>query len=214
MRILHTSDLHGRIERALDVRAPFDVWVDTGDFFPNVERGEGEPVDAEAERAHQRRWLRRERVLTQLRAWLGSRPMLWLAGNHDFLDLAAALRDVGIEAHAVTPEGVQVRDLVWAGFRHIRPIDGEWPGETDDFRALIERTVAARPDVLLTHAPPKGVLDGDRGFGIPALGAALGERLRPRAHLFGHEHRAGGKQAKAHGIRFANSAQAAQIVEI
>ena len=38
MRVLHTSDLHGKYKRLLAVEEPFDVWVDTGDFFHNVGR--------------------------------------------------------------------------------------------------------------------------------------------------------------------------------
>ena len=38
MRVLHTSDLHGKYKRLLAFDEPFDVWVDTGDFFDNVGR--------------------------------------------------------------------------------------------------------------------------------------------------------------------------------
>lgn len=38
MVVLHTSDLHGDYKRPMQTNA-FDVWVDTGDFFPNITRG-------------------------------------------------------------------------------------------------------------------------------------------------------------------------------
>ena len=33
--MLHSSDLHGGYSALLSVFEPFDVWLDTGDFFPN-----------------------------------------------------------------------------------------------------------------------------------------------------------------------------------
>ena len=39
MKILHSSDLHGSFKKLLNFN-DFDVWVDTGDFFPNRTRGD------------------------------------------------------------------------------------------------------------------------------------------------------------------------------
>lgn len=39
LRILHSSDLHGQWRKLLTVE-DFDIWVDTGDFLPNISRGE------------------------------------------------------------------------------------------------------------------------------------------------------------------------------
>jgi hypothetical protein len=40
-------------------------------------------------------------------------------------------------------------------------------------------------DVLITHTPPKGILDTDRG--CPAIRKKVGE-LKPKLHVFGHIH--------------------------
>ncbi|KAJ3761626.1 Metallo-dependent phosphatase-like protein [Lentinula raphanica] len=51
-----------------------------------------------------------------------------------------------------------------------------------------------KADILLTHGPPRNILDRTNGGdlpGCPALATAL-PRLRPRLHLFGHIHEAHG----------------------
>jgi Icc-related predicted phosphoesterase len=55
--------------------------------------------------------------------------------------------------------------------------------------ARLQRRTPGAVDVLLTHAPPLGLGDGDDGphQGIEALHPVL-ERLRPRWHLHGHIH--------------------------
>jgi Icc-related predicted phosphoesterase len=41
--------------------------------------------------------------------------------------------------------------------------------------------------ILITHTPPYGILDGDHHDGCPELRAAV-KRLRPSLHVFGHVH--------------------------
>ena len=52
MKILHSSDLHGSYKELLmALEGDFDVWVDTGDFFPNKTRG-----DRNIETSFQNKW--------------------------------------------------------------------------------------------------------------------------------------------------------------
>lgn len=56
----------------------------------------------------------------------------------------------------------------------------------------------ARIAILVTHHPPKGVLDEPREglhIGLPELWSLV-ERLKPRLHLFGHVHEKPGYTAK------------------
>jgi Icc-related predicted phosphoesterase len=51
-------------------------------------------------------------------------------------------------------------------------------------------------DILVTHTPPKGVLDASRGgqsLGCRALASEIG-RIAPRLHCFGHVHASAGRQ--------------------
>lgn len=208
-RVLHTSDLHGRYKPLLAFDQELDVWVDTGDFFPNKGRrpGTGFQILAEFERRYQVRWLHLKKLHGRLAAWLRGRPAVTIPGNHDFLCLAQVLQSAGADAHRVEPRGVEVAGLTWAGFREIPAMDGEWPGETDDFSAVVDQVWRTKPDVLVTHAPAEGILDGTDGYGVPELGMALRTRgHRLRAHLFGHEHEDGGKRAELDGVLHHNGA--------
>jgi len=59
----------------------------------------------------------------------------------------------------------------------------------DELRNRFEN-IPAEVDVLITHGPPKGILD--MGKGSEALREAI-ERRRIRVHLFGHIHECGGR---------------------
>lgn len=217
MRVLHSSDLHGDYKALLGWTEPFDVWVDTGDFFPNRGRvaRTGHQILDDEERRYQLRWLKLKELLARLAAWLGGRPLVSVPGNHDFLPLAAMLRAHGADAHAVTPAGVDAAGLRWAGFREIPWIDGEWPGEARDFDGLVDATWAAAPDVLVTHAPAAGILDGNGRYGVGALADALASRPhRIRMHLFGHEHEDGGRTLERAGVLHANGAKSVRLHEL
>jgi Icc-related predicted phosphoesterase len=214
MRILHSSDLHGSYKTLLAIDEPFDVWLDTGDFFPNRGRvpGTGYAIVPEMERRHQVKWDGYKRVGAKLAAWLDGRPALTMPGNHDFIPLVRLLTSAGADARQITPEGVEALGLTWAGFREIPLLEREWVGETDAFDALLAQLTAAAPDIVVTHAPPLGVLDGGPA-GVPGLREAIAT-WRPRAHFFGHDHADGGKAKLLDGTQFVNGATCAFVIEV
>lgn len=214
MKIGHASDLHGHYERLERVEAP-DVWVLTGDFFPNVGRQYTGRIEAEAERAYQLRWWRHKgpSVVRRLRG----RPVVVCDGNHDFIPLAHALRNAGHPAPVFDVEAGAPIDLQghrFAGFRAVPWIQlGEWVGEQHSFDAEIERVWAHDPTILVTHAPPAGILDG--GFGIAPLTTALTHRPHKIVlHLFGHIHEHGGQEHEELGVRFVNGSLGVRVLEI
>ena len=214
MRVLHSSDLHGGYPALQGVEADFDVWLDTGDFFPNL-AGPAGPVDADEEVAFQRRWMAGAPDLAgRIAIWLAGRPALIMPGNHDYVDLAGAVRDAGARAIEVVPRGVELLGLRWAGFRQVKWMDGTWNGETADFSEVVSQTFLNEPDVLVTHGPPAGLLESELGYGISALRDALQQSTRIRTHFFGHDHRTGGMSTEAFGIRFYNGAKSVRMVEI
>lgn len=214
MRILHSSDLHGRYKELLAIDEPFDLWLDTGDFFPNRGRvpATGYRILPEMESRHQVKWVGYKRVGHKLADWLDGRPALCMPGNHDFIPLVNVLRAAGAAATEITLEEIEVAGATWAGFRHIPALEHEWVGETDAFDELIDGLRAASPDVVVTHAPPVGVLDGSHP-GVPGLREALAT-WKPRAHFFGHDHADGGKTKLLDGTQFINGATHAFVVEI
>lgn len=214
MKIGHASDLHGDIGGILASHGSPDVWVLSGDICPNETRG-----IVACEVPFQTGWFRE--VADALVARFADRPVLVVPGNHDYIDLAALLRSRGVDATMVTPEGVEVAGVRFAGFREVPWMAGEWNGECRDFADIVDRTFGSDPEVLVTHAPPAGILDDDgmgsggHGGGITALTTALTYRPhRVRAHLFGHIHEHGGRDVEEMGVRFFNGAEHVRFFEI
>jgi Icc-related predicted phosphoesterase len=216
IRILHSSDLHGKYKTLLNGDfGDWDLWLDTGDFFDNVGRVSrtGYTILPEAEKISQSRWLGYKDLGHRFKEWLNGRPAIIVPGNHDFVSLANHLIGAGCpNVHSISPEGVNVLGLHWSGFREIPRIASEWAGEIDDFSDLTERVFSGDPDILVTHAPPAGILDGYGGYGILELTSGLTYREhRIRHHFFGHEHRDGGRTEEKMGIEFHNGACHARV---
>ena len=210
MKIAHVSDIHGHYSTLdrLGGDAP-DLWVITGDFFPNKTRGH-----VETETRWQTNWFGYKSF--SIRRRLLGAPVLLVPGNHDYANLAGLLRRDGVDAREVAPEGCTFGGLRFAGFGHIPIIAGEWNREstTQELYDLTHRTLDCDPDVLLTHAPPDGILNG-RYPGIGPLTTALTYRPhRVTHHFFGHSHEDGGKSVEHMGITFVNSATTLQWVEL
>lgn len=216
MIVAHASDTHHRpsiIRGVADLDC--DVIVLTGDILGNKGRVmdgwgyNGRPrIRPHLERRYQRWWSRRN-----IKKWVADfrgRPVIHVPGNHDFHGIEEWFHHYGHKAVWTLGEDRPFVDLLgkrWAGFREIPRISGEWVGETDDFREVIERTFSCQPDILVTHAPAGGVLDGPHKYGIPALTSAL--TYRPHKithHFFGHEHSCGGQVAVINGVTHINGA--------
>jgi hypothetical protein len=214
MRVLHSSDLHGKYKRLLNSDLAFDVWLDTGDFLDNVGRSarSGMVIAPALERSYQAKLLSWKDLAARFRDWLAGRPAILVRGNHDFITFGRHLIAARCpNVHLVDPEGVDVAGLRWAGFREIPQMTGEWAGELSQaaFIPLVERTWASKPDVLVTHAPASGRLDvesADETCGIDALREALKQPTTIRHHFFGHNHAQGGQILDVGGVRSINGA--------
>lgn len=224
LRVLHTSDLHGVYKPLLAVDpALFDVWLDTGDFLPTHGRTlrTGMTILPEVERKQQSKWLGYRFLPARIAEWLGGKPAIVLGGNHDFISLYGSLQHAKVNVHLVTPAGVTVCGLKWAGFCEVHQVNAEkeWVGEVPRsdanmvFRGLIEQTLASDPDILVTHSPPGGILcPRGEDYGIDELTQALTYRPHAvRMHFFGHDHKGGGQTVDLMGIRFVNGANHMRI---
>ena len=211
IRIAHASDTHehpGIVSAVADVEC--DAIVLTGDILNNKGRVPATHyrIDPATECKYQNAWLRK--VAKKWAAAFAGRPVIYVGGNHDFIGIERWLNHYGhTNLHVITTENpsVEVAGKRFAGFREVPWIAGEWVGETHDLRPCVERAMACNPDILVTHAPPVGILDGDDGYGVHPLSPALfyGEH-KITHHLFGHYHRDGGKIMTENGIVFANAA--------
>jgi len=212
LNVLHSSDLHGDWKDVLRFRN-FDVWIDSGDFFPNKTRGTPE------EKRYQTRWFANKGVGERLTEWLAGRPLISVSGNHDYVSLTKLMREAGARAYQATPKGVEVDGVEYAGFRQVPYIFGEWAGETHqgDFRSLVDEVFDVPPDILVTHAGPADILSGGDRYhgGINSLASALAWQPHTiQAHFFGHDHEFGSQTREEVGVIFSNSATKPKIVHI
>lgn len=207
MIIGHFSDIHGKLA-LIDAGGPVDLWVSSGDFLPDPPWVVGTAGDVEK---YQRKWLAAHAADIAKR--LNGHPLLYVGGNHDFIDIGIALQRAGAQATDLSLLPAHVGGYVFAGFREVMPINGWCRGETLDFTAVIDRAFGANPTILVTHAPPFGVLDAY--YGIPALEEAFRRREhRIRAHLFGHIHEHGGQSEVRGSVVHYNAATTCVRVHI
>jgi Icc-related predicted phosphoesterase len=157
-------------------------------------------------------------VRTEIKKWLAGRPVISVSGNHDYVSLGRLLQEVGVYSWDLADGPFVVGDLVFAGYREIPYLIGEWAGETHDMQTPVANTMRFDPDVLVTHAPPGGVLDrcpyAKGKCGSSELTTWLTYKPhKVKLHLFGHVHEDPGRTEKM-GIIFSNAAGGGRIIEV
>jgi Icc-related predicted phosphoesterase len=199
IKVCHLSDWHGE-----QCEVPWaDAYFVTGDMLDNYPK-----YDRHYCRINKIPWMDRRREIhkqaevvrkLKFRRFLGNpnAPVYIVTGNHDFVHLSNAFGGGPVFEIGDASEVFMLGDLRIGGFRGVEALGGDWNDEMTDEE--LHREVAKLPkdlDILLTHAPPHGILDKvDRGprVGIKALASWLsrqgyigGKRLR--LHCFGHIH--------------------------
>ncbi len=187
-RIVCISDTHDRLGR---IAVPDgDILVHAGDLT-----GRGRPEEV--------------RAFTDELATLPHRHKIVIAGNHDFLferdpARAQALLDgcIYLQDAAVEILGLRFWGSPW------QPWFYDWAFNLPRGEAIAAKWALIPPgtDVLVTHGPPRGILDRTAGgdlAGCEDLLLAV-RRLRPRLHVFGHIHEAWGREERD-GTLFVNA---------
>jgi Icc-related predicted phosphoesterase len=213
MKILHMSDTHGRLPVP---EGDFDVIVHSGDFLPNASYGV-RPI----EHAFQTRWI--EENAPKLSAHYWTKPLLVTPGNHDFIDVTPALRDVGIDARLLCNGTLEVDGVTFWGHPWTPTFyDWNWMcsrremcGHLLDPEVLMN-TVGI--DVFVSHGPMYGVLDrnqdGER-CGCHDLRFVMQEvRHPPKALLHGHIHESAGVVGWSRGMIVSNAATTQRVVTV
>lgn len=138
--------------------------------------------------------------IKEFAAWFAAQPhrhKVMIAGNHDFaFEALDEARDWIVDAHylqdeGITLDGVRIWGSPWQPWFH------DWAFNLHRGEALREvwAKIPDDTDVLLTHGPPRGILDTTfRGedVGCDDLLEAVA-RVRPALHVFGHIHEAYGQ---------------------
>lgn len=196
MRLAVTSDLHGHLPSPDSFGTP-DLILITGDLGPPAPGYLDAGPHAEA-------------FLTdELAPWLATLPAraVGIGGNHDLIAQAnpALMRSLPwtwLENESKTVAGLRLygspvtpRTPIYDGWAFLKN-----PNELHAHYAAIPDDT----DIVLTHGPPAGILDG--GFGCPHLAARVRE-VAPQLHVFGHVHTHHGSfQADDHRTRYVNTA--------
>lgn len=192
-----------------------DIIVHSGDFCPNRTFG-----IREIEETFQSYWV--ETRAEELRAWIKDRKVIIVHGNHDFIDLEAALKKAGIYAVCIDDRRhIDESNLIFHGFPWV-PEFGPWNRGLGD-RELSFRTEALAyelegVDILVAHAPMFGVLDRNRDgtrCGSVPMRTLLQDSIHvPSWFLHGHIHEAAGVQGWSRGIKVSNAATTQRIIDV
>ena len=145
------------------------------------------------------------------------RDIIVIAGNHDFLfqrkpELAASI--LGNKVHYLNDSMIEVQGIKIYG-SPITPQFGGWAFMKERGQELREHwnKIPEGIDILVTHGPPKGILDECPGLlnslGVEHVGCQdLLKRVRevkPKYHVFGHIHEGHGRLISG-GTTFINCA--------
>lgn len=197
MRLVFVSDTHNRLGR---ISVPDgDLLIHCGDFTMRTEAKTPEQHLGQVE---------------QFNRELGALPhplKVVVAGNHE-----TPFETMNAEARALLTNATYLQDelAVIGGLRIYgspwQPEYRKWafnlPRDSQELADVWKR-VPDHVDILVTHGPPKGILDRTPDW--PTVGDAfLLERVlqvRPRIHCFGHVHFSAGVLERD-GITFVNAA--------
>lgn len=170
MTVVGISDTHGH-HKGLIV-PPGDILIHAGDFT----------------------FLSRQSI-REFDEWLGKLPhrcKVVIPGNHEYaLEQDPRLRGQFTHATLLIDQATQVAGLnLWGS--PVTPLYGGAFGNVSDAaRARVWASIPVDTDILITHGPPYGILDGERSSRDHAGCAELLQavmRVRPRLHIFGHVH--------------------------
>ncbi|MEI8345849.1 MAG: metallophosphatase domain-containing protein [Pseudomonadota bacterium] len=139
--------------------------------------------------------------LPKFLSWLSDRPhkhKILVPGNHDFCFQSEAYKNMAKECgiHVLVHDEVMIEGLRFFG-SSVQPEFMNWafnypPEERKRFWSNAPENV----DVLVTHCPPKGILDKVKNshLGCEYLAEYVGKLPKLKAHIFGHIHEGYGRE--------------------
>jgi Icc-related predicted phosphoesterase len=137
---------------------------------------------------------KRPSMLRDFDDWLGELPHRYkiiVPGNHEYILEEPRNRAAIMNAEMLVGSGVEVAGLkIWGS--PVTPLyGGAFSLSSADDRKRHWAKIPKNLDILVTHGPPRGILDRDApeepAAGCHELALAV-ERTRPRLHVFGHIH--------------------------
>lgn len=158
--------------------------------------------------------------IKEMARWINRQPhthKVVVGGNHDmaleiFMNTnleESVRRKVFDPAIYLRDSGVTLEGINFWGSPFCPPYAGAFNLPPEKLRARWAM-IPGNTDVLITHTPPAGILDG--GNGCPELAEAI-TRVHPKVHCFGHVHEAWGRVSKA-GTLFLNVSGSPQATDL
>ena len=190
MRVVCISDTH-ELHRELGVPSG-DLLIHAGDFTF---------------------WGKGTRAIKDFNAWLGELPHKYkivVPGNHEYiLESNPELRWMINNATLLINEATLIDGIKIWGSPMTPHYGGAFGRSNAPDRVRAYARIPFDTDILVTHGPPYGVLDGSpeeypSPAGDPELRQAV-IRIRPHLHVFGHVHSGYGVRPTRHTL-FVNAA--------
>lgn len=224
MKLVHASDCHSRTYELPEA----DLYVFTGDVLPDfIERGYD---SARHDKAAQLNWIKQREGKWRKDFKIGDKPIITIRGNHDWhpydnLFGGEVYSDLG--GRVQTIKGLKVGFA--RGVSYDFPVGDFWSDTKEDNGDFKMEEIPEDVDLLITHAPSKGVLDlvpskfkkgkprniGSDDISLWHVARFYGpHKDRPLIHLFGHCHEDGGKLFKTGETTFSNAACTFNVIDI
>jgi Icc-related predicted phosphoesterase len=225
VKIFHISDEHLLLEEIDSKSKPLpkaDIYVFTGDIlndymFPATSKEEKDEMTRKS--IAFQTFVAQNYCLRKFYQLDKKTPVVCVRGNHDFIDISSLFRG-NVNEIINDWDCFEVNGVKFSGFRGVNDLGmGKYyPDEKINFYHIKENP-NMECDVLITHSPPLGILDGQGShFGISELNWYINTRMYSentpalKAHLFGHVHEMGGRLQNIEGIQFSNAACSPNIL--
>jgi len=215
IKIVHASDWHA----ALLELPVADLYIVTGDMLPNFPVPVTWDIVPSREREHQNKWIDEEINRGTYRRLLGNKdaPVVVVRGNHDFVNYGRLFGGEVFEINEDSTRTVNYCGLKIGGFRGVPSIDGRWCDELSQVDRLNRvNSLPASLDVVVSHAPPKGILSAQWGCTEYTwlVNRWLYEGGAPLLCCFGHIHEKGGLVETHGGTKFSNASYTYNTIEL
>lgn len=204
MKLALVSDLHGKVLPEVEV---CDAFIIAGDICPDNMFTHRDPLRCATLQAA---WFQ-ETFLPYLNRQLGVAGwVIFIWGNHDFLgehpelwpELPAGI--ILLHDSSVVIDGVKFSGSPWTNVP-----GNHWALDRSDYlNSMAYRLLDPLTDVLITHGPPKLILDRVADGECVGSSALRRERdlIMPKVHVFGHIHEARGAKEVTGGVCYNVSA--------
>ncbi len=134
-----------------------------------------------------------ENQLKDFVVWLGEQPhahKIFIGGNHDDLLVRKAMNNLMPGNYYLENSGVEINGVrFWGSPNTVSFFGMAFEKEESELEEIYSK-IPDNTDILITHVPPKGILDANfhgKSCGSKSLYNRVLD-LNPKVHVFGHVH--------------------------